>query len=146
MSILAADLAVILAIISGFHVYWALGGLWPGRNEAELVQTVVGQYRAESMPPRWLTGIVALLLAIVAAWPLFLASAFAQLVGSWAVMGVTLFFAWIFLFRGLIGYSKMMRRRFSAQPFAAYNRRYYSPLCLLLGTGFLILAFDGGIL
>ncbi len=37
-----------------------------------------------------------------------------------------------------------MAQRHSAEPFASYNRKYYSPLCLALGAGFLILALNGG--
>lgn len=36
-----------------------------------------------------------------------------------------------------------MARRHSSEPFARYDRLFYSPLCLVLSAGFLIFAFNG---
>ena len=50
----------------------------------------------------------------------------------------------VFLLRGVAGFSPWMAKRHSAEPFATYNRSDYSPLCLALGAGYLILALNGG--
>ncbi|WP_018688286.1 DUF3995 domain-containing protein [Ahrensia kielensis] len=41
-TILALFIFVVLAITALIHIYWALGGLWPGTNEKTLPQTVIG--------------------------------------------------------------------------------------------------------
>jgi len=48
--------------------------------------------------------------------------------------------ALVFLGRGVEGYLPAMAK--AEQPFPQLNRRYYSPLCLVLGLGFLVLVLD----
>ena len=52
--------------------------------------------------------------------------------------------ATVFLARGVAGYVPAWRRLQSAEPFTTLDRRYYAPLCLALGTGFLIILFAEG--
>ena len=47
--------------------------------------------------------------------------------------------ALVFLARGVLGYTAGWRARFPTEPFATLDRKNYSPLCLVLGAGFLIL-------
>jgi hypothetical protein len=49
----------------------------------------------------------------------------------------------VFLGRGLAGYTSARRRRFPEQPFATYDRLAYSPLCLMLGAGYLTILVAG---
>lgn len=144
MSFVPLALTVILAAIAALHGYWTAGGLWPGRSPAELARIVVGNAGATHMPGPKLSGVVTAMLAVAAAWPLLLLPLLRTQVSDRIAIAVTILIGAIFLLRGIIGYSAAMRRRHPAEPFATYNRRYYSPLCLLLGGGFLILAANGG--
>ena len=46
----------------------------------------------------------------------------------------------VFLGRGIAGFTPWWRRLAPEQPFARLDVRYYSPLCLLIGLGFAVLA------
>ena len=134
MSLLAGLLSALLLAIAGLHAYWGLGGLWPAKSPAELARAVVGDGRTR-MPPAWSCFTVAALLALVALWPwLLLRHPVSQL-----VIAVGVVFAAVFLIRGLAGYSPRWRRRHWAEPFATRDRRLYSPLCMVLATGFMVL-------
>ena len=45
----------------------------------------------------------------------------------------------VFIGRGILGYTAGWRARFPTEPFATLDRKNYSPLCLWIGAGFLIL-------
>jgi hypothetical protein len=144
MTAIAILLTIVVAAIAALHAYWAAGGLWPGTSRAELATIVVGNPRMKDMPSGRLSALVALLIAGAAAWPLLLEPAVRDhlapilaAAGSWVLAAV-------FLLRGIAGFTATMAKRHSAEPFASYNRRFYSPLCLALGTCFLILALNGG--
>jgi amino acid permease len=118
------------------HYLWAFGNTWPIRDEALLVQTVFGRAGATRMPNRALTFLVAtaLLLASVVAF------AVADPVsGGIGLTGIALALAAVFLIRGMLGYTPAWRARYPLEPFATLDRRNYSPLCLWVGAGFLIL-------
>ena len=143
MTVIALALTIIVAAIAVLHAYWASGGLWPGTNPADLSNIVVGNPRARDMPAPRLTALVAAMIAGAAAWPLLLSPLISRYIapelaalGNWALAAV-------FLLRGIAGFTPWMARRHSAEPFATYNCKYYSPLCLALGAGFLILALNG---
>jgi hypothetical protein len=142
MTALALVLTVIIAAIAAIHAYWAAGGLWPGTNPAELSAIVYGIPNARPAPR--LTALVAAIIAGVAAWPLLLAPLVGRHLAPELAMAGGLALAAVFLLRGVAGFTPWMARRHSAEPFATYNRRYYSPLCLALGAGFLSIAFNGG--
>ena len=131
---MAGFLSVVLLVISGLHAYWGLGGLWPEKSAAELARAVVGDGRSR-MPPPWSCFTVAALLVLVAVWPWLLLS---HPVGQ-SVLAVGVVIAAVFLMRGLAGYSPRWRQRFSAEPFATRDKRLYSPLCMVLATGFMVL-------
>ena len=48
--------------------------------------------------------------------------------------------AFVFLARGIAGFTPAWRRLTPEQPFASLDVRYYSPLCLAIGSGFAALA------
>ena len=134
MILVAALLCALLLVIAGLHTYWGLGGLWPAKSAAELARTVVGDGRTR-MPAPWSCFTVAALLVLVALWPwLLLRHPVSQL-----VIAVGVVFAAVFLIRGLAGYSPRWRRRHWAEPFATRDKRLYSPLCMVLATGFMVL-------
>jgi hypothetical protein len=144
MTAIALALTVIVGAIAAIHAYWSVGGLWPGATPAELSAIVYGIPNARPAPK--LTALVAAMIAGVATWPLLLSPLVAQhLAPELAAIG-SLALASVFLLRGFAGFTPWMAKHHSAEPFASYNRKYYSPLCFALGTGFLILGFNGGTL
>jgi hypothetical protein len=143
VTFVAVLLTVAPAAVAAIHAYWAAGGLWPGKTERELVDTVIGIPRCTRMPSPWASASVAVMLAGVAAWPLALAPVAARVVGPALSTAATLVVAAVFLGRGAVGYVPRWGQRHSAQPFATYDRLFYSPLCLALGAGFIALAVGG---
>lgn len=140
---IAIALASLLGVIAGLHAYWGRGGLWPAASENELIATVIGNARAKRMPSPGLCLLVALAIAVTAVWPLLLVqvsgtAAFHPLIrlGGLAIMAV-------FLLRGLAGCLPAWRRLHPREPFASYDRRYYSPLCLLIAAGYAVLLLQG---
>ena len=137
MSMLVAALVFVplLAIAIAYFV-WSVGGTWPIRDRVLLARTVVGRPGVTRMPPRIMSFGVA--LAILAAGIVALSLADDSAGGIWLTIIGTLLAA-AFLGRGAIGYTAGWRARFPEEPFATLDRKNYSPLCLALGAGFLIL-------
>lgn len=143
ISAIAVALALLLAAIAGLHAYWGRGGLWPAANEQELIATVIGHAQAKRMPSPGLCLLVALAIAVTAVWPLLLVGTFGTAslrsllqLGGFAIMAV-------FLLRGIAGFLPAWRRLHPREPFASYDRRYYSPLCLLIAAGYAVLLLQG---
>jgi hypothetical protein len=141
MRMLATSVFCVLAVIAGVHVYWGLGGLWPADDTRTLIDTVVGDSRMTQMPSTSLTLAVA---GLIFASGLFALSAPAPAhpllrLFIKSAIGVI---AVIFVARGVSGYAlpEEIRSRMS-EPFATNDQLYYSPLCLLLGAGFIALFF-----
>lgn len=114
------------------HLLWGLGSTWPEANAEALARSVVGDGRRR-MPSSRQCFAVAALLALVALWPFVM-------IGRGEVplvLAVSFAIAGLFIVRGLAGYSPRWRGRFSDEPFATRDRRYYSPFCLLMGVGYL---------
>lgn len=129
--IFVALLAVAIA-----HFIWSVGGTWPIRDEVLLAKTVVGRPGITRMPPRIASFAVA--VATLAAGVVALSLADRTAGGGW-LTAIGALLALAFLGRGLLGYTAGWRARFPEEPFATLDRRNYSPLCLGLGAGFLIL-------
>src|SRR5262245_33672930 len=123
MIVLAALLSIALLAIAALHAYWGLGGLWPRTSAADLARAVVGDGRTR-MPAPWSCFAVAVLLAVMAIWPWLLLR---HPVGQ-PVLAAAIVITAIFLLRGLAGYSPRWRKRFSAEPFATLDMRFYSPV------------------
>jgi hypothetical protein len=134
MILLAAGLSTILVLIAAIHAYWGTGGTWPERDAADLARAVVGDGRTR-MPPPWLCFAVAAALLVVAAWPWMMLLA----PDSEPALVFGIAAAAIFFVRGSAGYSPRWRQRFSTEPFATRDMRFYSPLCLALATGMMAL-------
>jgi hypothetical protein len=140
---LAITLAAIVYGLAILHASWGLGGHWPAASAERLAKAAVGTPGIRRMPGPAPCLIVAALLTGVAAWPLFAAGllpvAWPRPLTLLAGAGI----AAAFLGRGAAGYTQAWRRRFPEQPFATYDRRYYSPLCLALGAGYLAVLIAG---
>ena len=140
MMVLALALFAVLAAISALHLYWALGGLWPGHDARSLAETVIGEPKRREMPPLPLTVVVAALILGAGLLAVFSQTGLPLGLPDWVLRAGLWALALVFLARGAVTYILRAQAAAMAEPFATLNRRYYSPLCLLLGAGFLALA------
>ncbi len=145
ITLLAVVLWIVLAAIAVLHAAWGLGSHWPCESEAVLVRTAGGTPGATRMYPPSSCFLVAALLAGVSVWPLFAVGVLPEAWPRWLTVLAGAGIALVFLARGVAGYTPAWRRLQSAEPFATLDRRYYAPLCLALGTGFLIILFQRGL-
>ena len=129
--------ASILLVSAGLHAYWAAGGTWPAATEVELAETVVGG-PGTKMPAAPLTAAVAALLVLAAV--VVLASA-----GTWAVAPprILVWATWALsgtlLLRGIGGIVADLLGGLEHR-FARLDIVLYSPLCVALGLGCLVVA------
>jgi len=141
MTMLAFGLAAVLFPITVIHVYWGLGGIWPGRDAASCAKAVVGFAGVREMPSPLASFAVAACLVLATLWPLALVGVFATPFSHSGLAAAAFLPALVFLGRGVAGFTPAWRRLAPEQPFARLDVRYYSPLCLALGVGFAILAW-----
>ena len=143
MSAIAILLAVVLLALAALHAYWGFGGVWPGTDTRSCARTVAGFRNIDAMPGPGASFAVAAALAATALVALaiggLLALPLPGLLVSAAALGATLVFAG----RGIAGFTPAWRRLTPEQPFAALDRRYYSPLCLAMAAGFIALLANG---
>lgn len=125
--------AVAFTAIAALHGYWALGGLWPGRDEESLALLVVGGQPGMRMPGRAATWVVVLLLLLAAATVLATGGLVIVPVAERLVRGGAFLGAGVLLLRGILGFFfTWIRPASAASPFARLNVLLYSPLCLAL--------------
>ncbi|MFC3703309.1 DUF3995 domain-containing protein [Devosia honganensis] len=137
MSMFVSSLMFIaLFAVSIAHFLWALGRTWPIRDEKLLARTVVGFRDVERMPPRLF--LLAMAVGALAAGVLALALADHDSGGT-ALSLAGLALAAVFLVRGVLGYTAWWKKLTPEPNFRLNDRRVYSPLCLLLALGFLVL-------
>ncbi|WP_437805921.1 DUF3995 domain-containing protein [Sorangium sp. So ce1078] len=132
--VLAWTSSGVLAALAAVHVYWGVGGAWPGDARHEKVEIVVGLPKGSPFPSLSQCLLVAFLLASSAA--LVLAQRYGRDVlpvsalrlGVWAVVLVL-------GARGLGGFFEArLRPATRALPYHRLNRRVYSPLALALAA------------
>jgi nitroreductase len=143
MTVVAILVSLALAALAALHVYWGTGGVWPGTDEQSCARTIAGFRGIRRMPGAGPSFAVAAVLLVAA----YLALAAAGYGLDILPAGVLLFCAAIaalfFIARGVTGYLPAWRRLTPEMPFARYDRRYYSPLCLALGAAFAFLTLQG---
>jgi hypothetical protein len=128
----AFALASVLAVLSGLHIYWALGGRWGWATAIPLIDG-----RPAFTPSRFATVVVAIGLAVAGLVPLVRIGAVPVPAPEWlsqwsaGVLSLVFFVRAVGDFR-LIGFFKRVR----GTRFAVWDTRLYSPLCLLLAAGF----------
>lgn len=141
MQVLSLVLFSVLAVIGLAHVYWAFGGVWPADNERALIDAVIGNASMAHMPSMPVTLVVAVLIFMTALIALVVGG-FISIRPFWlarlAAIGVGL----VFLARGVGGYFFQSIAWNPVEPFATLNVWMYSPLCILIGAIFFILAFS----
>ncbi|HVW57645.1 MAG TPA: DUF3995 domain-containing protein [Rhizobiaceae bacterium] len=140
MIVLASLLSIVLLLITALHVYWGLGGIWPGRDSASCANAVVGFADVDEMPSPLACFAVAACLLLITLWPMAVISAFATPFPPQGLIAVAFLIGLAFLARGALGFMPQWRRLTPRKPFAMLDVKLYSPLCLLLGCGFLLLA------
>lgn len=124
--------AGMLAVLAFAHFAWAANCNWPARDEGDLASYVVpenmGRQLKGGFPGRLATLAVAMALLALATVPVSIA-----LGASWRWPARLI--AAVFLVRGLFGlfYRPWSLSR-SQQPYATYNRIFYSPGCLLIAA------------
>lgn len=136
-TLLAIAIFVILALTAALHVYWAAGGLWPGKDGASLARTVIGANGIDRMPPAWLTGLIAIGIAAAALWPMLWLGWIAAPLPGWLVTTGMIVLTLVFLGRGAVGFVPAVQAANSEQPFATLNARYFSPLIVVIGLALL---------
>ncbi len=119
-------LALPILALSGLHLLWALGIWFPLRSEVALAHAATGFPSAATMPSPLLCALVAAVLLIGASLPFWPESPMRSLM-IWGM-------AAIFVGRGAVTYTAFWRRLTPVEPFATLDRRYYGPLCLILGA------------
>lgn len=141
MMALALVLAIPLTAIAALHVYWGIGGVWPGTDRASCARAVVGFNSLMPSPTACFAVAIVLLVTLLVA--LALGGWFATPLDRIRLAGMALLIGLGFLARGVAGYTPWWRRLTPEQPFARLDTRLYSPFCLLLGAGFVALALQG---
>lgn len=142
MTALALFLSFVLLLITSLHVYWGIGGIWPGKDQASCARAVVGFRGVDEMPSAGASFAVAACLALATLWPLALEGVFASPFPREGLATTALLIGLVFIGRGVAGFTPWWRRLAPEQPFARLDRLYYSPLCLLIGLGFAVLAIS----
>jgi hypothetical protein len=141
--VIAVLLCWLLLVVAALHAYWGGGGLWPAASERELVATVIGHAQARRMPPPWLCILVAIAIGVAAVWPMLLVGVEPGAPSRPLIVAGGVAILLVFLLRGLAGYLPVWRRLHPQEPFAAYDRRFYAPLCLQVAAGYAILLLQG---
>jgi hypothetical protein len=135
--LLALLLFVAVFPLSLAHFYWSRGSHWPMASEEALARAVIGDGRRR-MPGRIPCLAVSMLLCAVSLFPLCALDPASRL----PVRHISVIIAGVFVARGIAGYTPTWRGHFRDEPFATFDKRYYSPLCILLGLAYV--AFGSG--
>ena len=133
--IIASIVFVILLAVGLAHLLWSVGSRWPIKDPELLAKTVIGRPGITRVP-RLISLVIAIVTLAAGVFALSLADHDA---GAWWLTAIGVILAAVFLGRGAFGYTAAFRSRYSLEPFVTNNRRVYSPLCLIVGAGFLIL-------
>lgn len=141
--LLGTLLAIVLGCLGLLHFIWAAGMSFPFPNEQSLARSVVGRRGITRLPSRAAVAFLGVLLLAAAGAAIFMghyATSITPL--KFLMVPVGLFMAAVFLLRGLVGVLPAFERAAPEQPYLSLNRRLYSPLCALIGAGFLALTFS----
>ncbi len=137
MSIIAGSLILVLTALAGLHLYWGFGGFWPGTDAVSLSRNVAGVSRPVASKLSSCAMVAAALVtagAIVFAGQRSIGDGFPSLV----VYGGYVVLILVFSLRGLAPYLTPAFDYARMTPFFDLNRRYYSPLCLLIALGLIL--------
>ena len=130
---------LILNFLSALHIYWGLGGIWPGKNKQDLIDRVYG--RGDKMPKFLECFIVALLLTFTSFLPILKFFTQSKYISTFSLNVIIIFIMFIFVVRGILGYLPIVERQMNPK-FVRLNRIFYSPLCLYISFCLLIIALS----
>jgi hypothetical protein len=136
---LSVILACILSIAGLLHTLWGFGVTFPAANEQQLARMVVGKRGITKMPSMTACLFVAVSLFAFAFLALVLGQHVHLPVSKWLVALAGAGAALVFTGRGVVGILPAFERALPEQPFLTLNRRFYSPLIILIGVGFALL-------
>lgn len=136
----SVSLSLVLLSLAALHLYWGMGGFWPGTNEVTLVEHVVGRTADMKAPPfvaclfvaTSLAGIAALVFTKSDLVPIPRQVAWVPTIGLYGAAAV-------FLLRGLAGYTPKIFDYAKGTPFYDLNTSFYSPLCIAIGAALICL-------
>jgi hypothetical protein len=132
---IAALVFIPLLAIAIAHFLWSIGRTWPIRDADLLAKTVIGRPEVKRVP-KLMSFLVA--VGVLAAGLVALSLADHAAGGATLnVLGIVI--GGIFIARGIAGYTPRWRAAFPSEPFATLDRKTYSPLCLFIGAGYLLL-------
>ena len=143
MTVVGAALIAVLLALAGLHLYWGVGGFWPGHDAESLRLSVVGT-RFGRMPGLVACVMVAAALAAAAAVVFAGQGQMSAGVSGWIVYGGYGVLILVFGLRGLAPYLTTVFDYARGTPFFGLNRLYYAPLCLLIAAG-LVQSFPSGV-
>ncbi|MFC3723721.1 DUF3995 domain-containing protein [Neoaquamicrobium sediminum] len=143
MTLVAILVALVLVLLAALHVYWGLGGVWPGTDQKSCARAIAGFKGIDRMPSPPAAFGVAAALAVAALIALALAGIVTLPLPAALIRLGGLGAALVFLGRGIAGFTPAWRRITPEMPFARNDRLYFSPLCLLIGAGFTLLLIQG---
>jgi hypothetical protein len=141
---LANALSIVLIAIGLLHLYWGLGGFWPGHDEASLVDMVIGMPAGTPVPPFWACAIVAACVSMTAGAALIIAYGLAKnwpMPLRWIPMFALWFSAFVFLARGISTYVSPLVSSAKGTAFYELDRIIYAPLCLVFGFSLIAIWF-----
>ncbi len=127
--------AIVLIALGLLHVYWAIGGYFPGKDASSLAQTVVGGQADMNMPSALACLLVASLL-FIAAWVVLVVGGITLPVLSLELHTQAAYGLCAVLFlRGIVGFfDARLRPEIKGSPYEKLNLTLYSPLCLTLAA------------
>ena len=138
--VLSFFVSIMLLLIALLHLIWGLRIWWPMKNEQSLVRAVAGFRDASQMPPPAACIFVALALLVATSFALELGGF--EIIGSRAITVVgSIGLSAFFLGRGFLGFTKYWAQLTPEEPFRLWDSKYYSPLCIALGSSFAILTW-----
>ncbi len=133
-------LGLILAIASLFFLLWSVGLTFPFANEQSLARSIIGRRGITRVPSRAHFAYLAALMMAAAAAAVLLGGFSERIPDSKPYLApVGLLLAFVFLGRGIAGVLPAVERAAPEEPFLTLNRRFYSPLCAVVGIGFLFM-------
>ena len=130
-------LILVLLALAGLHLYWGLGGFWPGHDAPSLVATVVGSH-ARRAPGFVECAAVAFALAAAASIVFMRQGRIQYGLPALIVYGGYTVLILVFAGRGLATYLTPFFDYARDTPFFDLNRQLYSPLCLAIAAGLMV--------
>ena len=135
-------IGTILVLIAAIHFIWAFRIWWPGGEEECLARSVAGFRHIRKMPGALQCGGVSLGLVGVAAAVVYVGAG-SPFGSSILLQALCVLFAVVFLTRGVLGFTQFWAGITPEYPFRDLDRKYYSPLCIVIGVGIAVILTFG---